>query len=40
VNTSVPEPPLRLSVVLPTYNERDNVEPIVAELLPLLDATD
>jgi dolichol-phosphate mannosyltransferase len=26
---------LRLSVVLPTYNERDNVEPIVAELLPL-----
>jgi len=26
---------LRLSVVLPTYNERDNVAPIVAELLPL-----
>jgi len=35
VQTSVPEPPVRLSVVLPTYNERDNVEPIVAELLPL-----
>ena len=28
-------PALRLSVVLPTYNERDNVAPIVAELLPL-----
>lgn len=27
--------PLRLSVVLPTYNERANVEPIAAELLPL-----
>ena len=27
--------PLRLSVVLPTFNEHDNVEPIVAELLPL-----
>jgi dolichol-phosphate mannosyltransferase len=26
---------LRLSIVLPTYNERDNVAPIVAELLPL-----
>ncbi len=25
----------RLSVVLPTYNERDNVAPIVVELLPL-----
>ena len=28
-------PQLRLSVVLPTFNERDNVAPIVAELLPL-----
>jgi dolichol-phosphate mannosyltransferase len=35
VQPPVPEAPLRLSVVLPTYNERDNVEPIVAELLPL-----
>jgi dolichol-phosphate mannosyltransferase len=26
---------LRLSVVLPTYNERENVAPIIAELLPL-----
>lgn len=26
---------MRLSVVLPTYNERANVEPIAAELLPL-----
>ncbi len=30
-----PHPPVRLSVVLPTFNERDNVAPIVAELLPL-----
>ena len=28
---------MRLSVVLPTYNERANVEPIAAELLPLQD---
>jgi dolichol-phosphate mannosyltransferase len=31
---------LRLSVVLPTYNERDNIEPIVAELLPLQEVCD
>ena len=30
-----PAEPLRLSVVLPTFNERDNVAPITAELLPL-----
>ena len=29
------QPALRLSVVLPTFNERDNVGPIVDELLPL-----
>lgn len=37
--SSTPEPSpasaLRLSVVLPTFNERDNVGPIIAELLPL-----
>ncbi|MEB3200061.1 MAG: glycosyltransferase family 2 protein [Synechococcaceae cyanobacterium] len=31
---------LRLTVVLPTYNERDNVAPIVAELLPLQQQLD
>ncbi len=33
-------PPLRLSVVLPTFNERDNIEPIVVELLPLQGVCD
>ena len=35
MTSSAPGPLLRLSVVLPTYNECDNVAPIVAELLPL-----
>ena len=25
----------RVSIVLPTYNERGNIEPLLAELLPL-----
>ena len=35
MTSSVQGAHLRLSVVLPTYNERDNVAPIAAELLPL-----
>ncbi|MFM7264726.1 MAG: glycosyltransferase family 2 protein [Cyanobium sp.] len=37
MSAAPPSPPqaLRLSVVLPTYNERDNVGPIIQELLPL-----
>ena len=27
--------PVRLSVVLPTYNERDNIKPLLAQLLSL-----
>ncbi len=27
--------PIRLSIVLPTYNERGNIEPLLAQLLPL-----
>ncbi|MCS5699916.1 glycosyltransferase family 2 protein [Cyanobium sp. FGCU-52] len=30
----------RLSVVLPTYNERDNIEPLLAQLLPLREGYD
>ena len=26
---------LRVSIVLPTYNERGNIEPLLAQLLPL-----
>lgn len=33
-------PRVRLSIVLPTYNERDNVSPIASELLALSDAYD
>lgn len=35
MTSSASAAPLRLSVVLPTYNERANVEPIAIELLPL-----
>jgi dolichol-phosphate mannosyltransferase len=29
------EPSIKLSIVLPTYNERENIEPLLAQLLPL-----
>jgi dolichol-phosphate mannosyltransferase len=31
---------LRVSIVLPTYNERGNIEPLLAKLLPLLEHFD
>ncbi|MBM5791044.1 MAG: glycosyltransferase, partial [Cyanobacteria bacterium M_surface_10_m1_298] len=31
---------LRVSIVLPTYNERGNIEPLLAQLLPLGDHWD
>jgi Glycosyltransferases involved in cell wall biogenesis len=32
--------PVRLSVVLPTYNERDNIQPLLDKLLPLREQYD
>ena len=37
---TIQEQLLRLTVVLPTFNECSNVEPIVEELLPLRDRFD
>ena len=33
----LPEPPLKFSLVLPTYNESENIEKIISILTQLLD---